>query len=116
VHELSVCQGMIQQVETLAAEHHADSATIIKVSVGPLSGVEAQLLAQAFPIAAAGTIAEHAALEIDVLPVRVRCRQCGAETDASANRLVCGYCGHWQTTLLSGDEMLLTSVEFEKMT
>lgn len=114
MHELSVCQGMLQQVENLAVQHHADSATIIKVSIGPLSGVEAQLLAQAFPIAAAGTIAEHAALEIDVLPVRVRCSQCQAETEASANRLICGSCGHWQTTLISGDEMLLTSVEFEK--
>ncbi len=104
----------MQQVVALAIEHDAACVTNIKVCIGPLSGVEARLLAQAFPIAAAGSLAEQAMLEIEVLPVRVRCRKCGAETEASVNRLLCGQCGHWQTQLLSGDEMLLASVEFEK--
>ena len=104
----------MQQVEALAIQHDAACVTNIRVCIGPLSGVEARLLAQAFPIAAAGSLAEKAVLEIEVLPIRVRCRECGAETDATANRLLCGECGHWQTQLLSGDEMLLASVEFEK--
>ena len=114
MHELSVCQAMLEQVESLAAQHEATGVSSIKVAIGPLSGVEAQLLAQAFPIAAAGTLAANAVLEIDVTPIRVRCRQCGAESDASRNKLVCGKCGDWQTTIISGDEMLLASVELEK--
>ncbi len=114
MHELSVCQSMLREVEAIAGQHHASKVTIIKVSIGPLSGVEAHLLAQAFPIAAAGSIAANAALEIEVLPIRVRCRHCEAETAASTNKLVCGKCGHWQTTVLCGDEMLLSSVELEK--
>lgn len=116
MHELSVCQGILQQVRSLAAEHDAASVLSIKVAIGPLAGVEPQLLAQAFPLAAAGSLAAHAVLEIEMLPIRVRCQLCGAETEAMANRLVCGQCGHWQTTLLSGDEMLLASVEFAKNT
>ena len=50
---------------------------------------------------------------MDTLPVRVLCKQCGAETRAEINRLVCGECGAWQTQLVSGDEMLLASVELE---
>jgi len=45
--------------------------------------------------------------------VRVRCRGCGAETMATANRLVCGACGDWHTDLLAGDELLLLRVELE---
>ena len=116
MHELSVCQAMLEQVESLAAEHNAAGVTTIKVAIGPLSGVEAQLLAQAFPIAAAGTLAANAVLEIDVTPIRVRCRRCGAESAASVSKLICGECGDWQTTIISGDEMLLASVELEKKT
>lgn len=114
MHELSVCQGMLRQVEQIVSEHGARSATLIRVQIGPLSGVEPHLLAQAFPIAQAGTVAADATLEMDTLPVRVRCSTCGAETEAKPNRLVCGECGDWHTQLLSGDEMLLASVELER--
>jgi len=43
--------------------------------------------------------------------VRVHCNECGAETDAAPNRLLCGSCGAWQTRLISGDEMLLANLE-----
>jgi hydrogenase nickel incorporation protein HypA/HybF len=46
--------------------------------------------------------------------VRVRCEQCGAESEASPNRLLCGACGDYHTRLLSGDELLLVSVELER--
>jgi hydrogenase nickel incorporation protein HypA/HybF len=46
--------------------------------------------------------------------VRVRCRTCRAETDAEPNRLVCGTCGDFRTDLISGDELLLVSVELER--
>lgn len=97
-------------------ENRATAVHRIKVQIGPLSGVEPQLLQQAFPIAVAGSLAAEAVLEIELLPIRVRCRQCGMESEASANKLICGECGHWQTQLISGDEMLLTSLELDRPT
>lgn len=114
MHELSICRDIIRQVEDLAIQHDAASVTNIKICIGPLSGIEPQLLAQAFTSAATESIAENAELEIEVMPIRVRCQQCHAESEATINRLICGVCGHTQTRLLSGDEMLLTSVEFAK--
>lgn len=115
MHELSLCQGMLPQIERIAHEHRAAAVTRITVQIGPLSGVEPQLLAQAFPIASAGTVAEGATLITESLPIRVHCSRCGAESEARANRLLCGACGHWQTRLISGDEMLLASVELDRL-
>ena len=114
MHELAICQSLMDQVETIASERNALSVTSIIIGMGPLSGVEAQLLKNAYPIASAGTIAEHAELIIEHLPVRVQCTQCGSESDALPNKLLCKQCGDWRTTLLSGDEMMLMSVELEK--
>jgi hydrogenase nickel incorporation protein HypA/HybF len=41
----------------------------------------------------------------------VRCETCGAETEAEPNRLICATCGDYHTRLVSGDEMMLMSVE-----
>jgi len=114
VHELSVCQGLLDQVARVAADHGALGVKNIVVRIGPLSGVVPTLLEQAFPLARAGTIAEHAALTIEELPVRVHCDACGADSDAKPNRLLCGECGDWHTQLIGGDELLLASVELVK--
>ena len=116
MHELSMCQALISQVENIARQHQATTVKTVIIQIGPLSGVEPELLAQAFPLASAGTVAEASKLVIENLPIRVRCKCCGAESAASANKLLCGKCGDWQTQLLSGDEMLLASVELESNT
>jgi hydrogenase nickel incorporation protein HypA/HybF len=113
MHELSVCQALIEQVERVARENDARRVISIQITIGPLSGVEPQLLEHAYPLAAAGTIAESASLLVERVPVRVRCRTCDAETEASPNRLVCGACSDWQVDVVGGEEMILTRVEIE---
>ena len=114
MHELAICQSLMEQIESIAAERNARSVTSIVIGMGPLSGVEARLLKNAYPVASAGTIAEDAELIIEYLPIRVKCSQCGSESDALPNKLVCKQCGDWRTTLVSGDELLLMSVELER--
>ena len=113
MHELAICQALMNQVESIAAERNARSVVSIVVGMGPLSGVEAQLLKHAYPVASAGTIAEGARLVVENLPVRIKCSQCGHESDALPNKLVCKACGDWRTTLISGDELILMRVELE---
>lgn len=114
MHEFAVCQDMLTQIKSIAAEQQAAAVDMVTVRIGPLSGIEAHLLKQAFPLAAAGTVAEKAELIVEELPIKVKCQLCGAETEAKANRLICGQCGDYHTQLISGDEMLLASVELLK--
>ena len=116
MHELSICQALIDQVEKLARENAAIAVHTIHLQVGPLSGVEIPLLENAYPLAAAGTVAESAELIIESMPVRVRCKTCGAVSEATANRLLCAECNDYHTELLSGDEMILSRLEFDRQT
>jgi hydrogenase nickel incorporation protein HypA/HybF len=113
VHELAICQSLIDQVEAIAYERQAVTVVSITIGLGALSGVEPQLLKHAYPVASADSIAKDAELLIDELPTRIRCTSCGTESDVPPNKLVCPECGEWRTTLISGDELLLMSVELQ---
>ena len=111
MHELSVCLSMLDQVRDIARERDAQQVSKIYVQVGPLSGIEPKLLAQAFPIASAGTVAEQAELILETSELKVRCRDCDEESATQANNLLCPSCGSNNTQLISGDELMLARVE-----
>ena len=115
MHELAVAQALVEQVDGVIRQHNAVSASLIRVRIGPLAGVVPELLASAFPLAAAGSRMEDAKLDLVAAPIQVRCQTCGAETEAAMNRLICGACGDWHTQVISGDELLLESVELEAL-
>ncbi len=112
MHELSVCVSLLEQVQDIAEQHDAVSVDKIVLRIGPLSGIEADLLAHAYPLAAAGTCAENADLVIEECDVVVRCTQCKAESTVPPNRLICSECGDYRTRVVNGDEMILQRLEF----
>ncbi len=111
MHELAVCQALVGQLQELAAHHQAPAVVSARVQIGPLSGVEQSLLEHAWPFACAGTVAEGAQLQFESMPLIVACEACGAQTPASPNRLLCGVCHSWHTRVVSGDALVLASVE-----
>jgi len=116
MHELAICNALLDQVERIAREHGAVVVDRIVVKIGPLSGVEARLLRNAYPLAAAGTVAERAEFVIEEADVVVLCSQCGTESRVPSNRLLCVRCGDFRTRLVSGDEMILQRVELDRTT
>lgn len=114
MHELSLCRALLKLVEPIAREHGAPVSRIV-LRIGPLSGAEPELLQRAFPQAAAGTCADGAVLQLQSVPLRVRCLQCGAEGVAAINRLACAVCGATRTQLLGGNELDLLRVELQPL-
>ena len=111
MHELAVCQALLTEVGRVARDAGAGPVQRVVLRVGPLSGIEPELLSRAFEVARAG-IADRAELCIELSPVRVRCHDCGAEREVPPNRLTCRDCGSRHTELRAGDELILQRVEF----
>jgi hydrogenase nickel incorporation protein HypA/HybF len=111
VHELAICEAVLRQVLDIAAAQSARHIGRITLHIGPLAGVEPELVRLAFPLVAAGTACEACMLEIEFLPVQVCCQSCGTISDVPPNRLLCGHCSGWRVDLVSGDELLLARVE-----
>lgn len=111
MHELSLCQNLIDQLTELANQNDAVAVARIEVQVGVLSGVEALLLESAFTLSKLGTVAEAAELVLEVTAPRVLCRTCGAEAEVPPNHLRCPACDSLETELVRGHELILARVE-----
>lgn len=112
MHELSVCQALLRQVTDIAMDRGADVVEHITIEAGPLSGVEPALLARAFGILRASSVATaRALLSIESPAVIIRCTSCSMESRTTPNRLVCPLCGEFRTRVVAGDELRLRRVE-----
>lgn len=111
MHELSLCRALLRQTLEVAEQHRAQAVNVVHLQIGPLAGVEPELLKTAFTLAAAGTIAESAELKLMKTHVQIYCPGCKKEFRGAANQLCCPGCGSCSTQLTGGDELILQSVE-----
>lgn len=111
MHEYSIVQALMSQVEAEAAKHGATSIERIELKIGEQSGVEVELLRTAFETFRERSICSNAELEIEIVPVKWGCPTCRDLFEGGA-RLQCPDCGQ-PASLLSGDEILLQRIEME---
>jgi hydrogenase nickel incorporation protein HypA/HybF len=108
MHEIGVCEGLVDAVERRAAGRPVAG---VRFRAGALHRIDAAALAQAFELVSVGTVAEGAELELVTVPVTARCRSCEAVTVADEMVIDCGTCGAFSLDLVSGDELVLESVQ-----
>jgi hydrogenase nickel incorporation protein HypA/HybF len=107
VHELAVIQGVVDQVTARLGQTRVIE---VHLTIGRLSGVVPDALRFCFDLAAAGTILDGAALEIDEPDGRARCRTCQRDFTVARPILLCP-CGSADVQVISGQEMLIRSVK-----
>ena len=110
---MSLAQEMIVQVSEAALREKAVRIERIVVLIGAYAGIERDAFEFIFPLAAEGTLAEGAELEIEWIPARGRCRACRSEFTPDPACLVCTHCGSNQVELLGGREFMIRSIDLE---
>ncbi len=113
MHEFALCRALLNAVERIVQREGAVGVCSLTVTVGALSGVEPLLLARAFEIARASTVAKDALLNVIAAPVRIFCQSCGLESEVPTQRLLCTHCTGSRVQILTGDELVLSRVELE---
>lgn len=113
MHELSIAIALVEAVEEFANERDAASVEQIRLRIGTLAGVEPDALEFSFGVARTGTALAGAALIVETVPARARCRPCDREfTVDSPPFLLCPHCDGASVELLAGRELELASVSF----
>jgi hydrogenase nickel incorporation protein HypA/HybF len=110
MHERSLVQSLLRQVERVRIEHRGDAVDEVAVEVGPLSGVEPLLLREAFTALTPGTSAAGARLSVNEVPLIARCRGCGTSSTVLDFTFRCPACGGQALAVTQGDTLRLLHV------
>jgi len=110
MHEASIAKRLLAQVLRLAEEHAAVSVETVSVRIGEFAGIESTLLASAFGQLTATTIAAGAELDIQLVPLTVRCTRCQREFAPERFRFQCENCPGANVEIVAGEELVLDNV------
>jgi len=121
MHELAATESLLHTALGAAEKGGAKKVLKIRVGIGRYSGILQEYVSKYYEIAAKGTIAEEAELEFRYLPVRLRCRKCGAERTAEIlgdgtvdENSVCPSCGNGEFTLMPENwDLYVDNIEVE---
>jgi len=124
MHELSLAQGLIDQLLTLCQKHQATKVTEVTVVIGPFSGIVASSFSFGFEaLKQEQKQTEESILIIETPDPEFTCLQCGKIfsnqahhapiASAFAARASCPHCSSDHCSSTGGDELILKQLEME---
>ncbi|MGB2715707.1 MAG: hydrogenase maturation nickel metallochaperone HypA [Vicinamibacterales bacterium] len=111
MHEYSIVQALVERVTLEARARKAVGVHRVSVRIGEISGVEVELLTTAYVTFRERTICEGAQLDVQMVPARWECPDCGRPIERG-DLLRCRACAV-PARLVSGDEIVLDRIEME---
>jgi hydrogenase nickel incorporation protein HypA/HybF len=108
VHELSICSAIAKIADQAAAGRPVER---VRVDIGHLRQVVPDTLRHSWEMVVYGTPFEGVPLEVRAVAAVIECRQCGTQTELDDPIFRCGACGSTETTVVSGDELFVTSLD-----
>ena len=111
MHEIGLMQRTLDIALAHAARHGANRICRLTLRVGAMAAVAPEALSFAFDVAARGTIAERARLEIQMVPVTCFCQACGEEFSPPDLSYECPRCGRLSMDVRRGQELELAYLE-----
>ena len=111
MHELALAEGVLGICRDHAGRAGSDRVLSVRLEIGALSHVDPDALAFSFTAVARGTLAEGAELQIDRVPGRGWCHDCGHLVELSALGAPCPDCGGYKLQVSGGDDMRVKEME-----
>lgn len=111
MHEMAICESIRATLEEQARLKDFSSVEMVRLEIGPLSGVEIEALRFGFDVVMRGSLAEAARLEIVETEARAWCMQCAETVGIKARYDACPFCGSHQLQVIAGEEMRIKELE-----
>jgi hydrogenase nickel incorporation protein HypA/HybF len=113
MHELSLADSMVREIEGIIKKENAGKVLAVTVEMGKFSGVEKEPFEFAFPIVAEGTLLEGCNLIIEEVAGIIKCSDCEAETELDMPFMQCGKCNSKNVRFVKGKDFIIKSLEVE---
>jgi hydrogenase nickel incorporation protein HypA/HybF len=112
MHEMGIAMQIIEiAVASIPADLKNAQVKRVNIKVGKLAAVVPESLHFCFQIAAQDTPLGDAELNIEEIPLKIRCTDCNVEWIAHEPVFICHRCNGGSVKMLSGRELDITSIE-----
>jgi hydrogenase nickel incorporation protein HypA/HybF len=113
MHEMSLCESVLQIVEATARRHGATRVKAVRLEIGQLSHVEPDAMRFSFDVVTRQSIAQGATLEIEHVPGAAWCMQCSRPVAIVRRGDGCPACGSYQLQVTGGEELRVKDIEID---
>ena len=114
MHELSIAQSIVDIVLQHLPKEEGVTVRSVRLRLGAMAGVVPDSLEFCFGAITEGTPLEGALLEIEHVPLRAHCNDCGVDGNIEPTLFACPSCGGRSLAILSGREMQVKDIEVEE--
>ncbi|MDE8342213.1 MAG: hydrogenase maturation nickel metallochaperone HypA [Acidocella sp.] len=111
MHEMALCEGLVQSLEEQALTQGFHKIFAVWLEIGALATVEPDAMLFNYDIVANGTVAAGSRLEIITVPGKAWCMSCSTPVSISRHGDACPACGSYQLQLLDGEQMRIKQIE-----
>lgn len=113
MHELGIAEDLAAIVLGEAYKAGISEVNRINIAFGQMVQIVPDIFRFAFREAVAGTVAENAEVDIEIIPVKMRCAVCGDDFIVDDNKFACRKCSSTNIEIIQGKELLIKSIEGE---
>lgn len=111
MHELSLCERLIDLLQEESQRHAFHRVTRIRLAVGRFACVDPDALRFAFDVVRRDTLAEGATVDIQQPPGLVWCEDCSSEREVPTRVSPCPVCGGLRLSPRGGEDLTLVELE-----
>lgn len=114
MHEVSICQSML---ETLESEMETDQYQYVRevhVKIGVLSCVDAKILSHVFTYITEDTPFSKSVLFTEQVEIIAACEDCKTNFKVEHYRFVCPVCEKPSSTIIAGNELTIYKIILEE--
>ena len=113
MHELSITQSIVDVISKKSQEGQVSRITQVNLVIGELSGFVPDCIKFYFDFLSKDTIAEGAVLNFQLIPARLRCRDCSSTFSPRDGDWTCPECHSLSIEIIGGRELYIDNMEVE---
>jgi|ERR1035437_663836 hydrogenase nickel incorporation protein HypA/HybF len=113
MHELKIAEDLSVIVLDTALDNNLSKVTKVNVIFGQMIQIVPDIFEFAFREIVRNSIAGDAEINIEILPVKMKCTTCGSAFQVKENRFACNICSSTDLGIIQGKELFIKSIEGE---
>jgi hydrogenase nickel incorporation protein HypA/HybF len=113
MHEIKIAEDLSSIVLEAARGENLSKVTKINISFGQLVQIVPDIFEFAFREVVRNSVVQDAELNIEIVPVKMRCLNCRCDFQLKKNRFTCTICGSNDLEIITGKELFIKSIEGE---